>query len=94
MRPIDVQRVLDHCAKLLEANQRAYVDPDTLAMARFIIDQNTELVEANKAIGAALDLFDASWCSAHGHAPASATFDRATELRKRLQPEFTRDRYP
>ena len=94
MKTIDVQRMLDHCVKLIDANQAAYVDPDTLAMARFIIEQNNELAEAHKALGAALDLFDATWCSAHGHAPTSATFDRATELRKRIQPDFPRDRYP
>lgn len=33
-----LEHMLDHCRKLLAANQRAYVDPDTLSMARFIVD--------------------------------------------------------
>ena len=36
--PVALARVLDHCHKLVAANQRAYVDPDTLWMARFIIE--------------------------------------------------------
>jgi len=36
--PADLDRVLDHCKKLVAANQRAYVDPDTLWMARFIVE--------------------------------------------------------
>jgi len=31
-------QMLDHCKKLLAANQHAYIDPDTLAMAKFIVD--------------------------------------------------------
>lgn len=35
---IQLARMLDHCQKLVDANQRAYVDPDTLWMARFILE--------------------------------------------------------
>lgn len=94
MKTVDVQHMIDHCSKLLEANQTAYVDPDALAMARFIIEQHIELGELTKALTEALALFDANWCTAHGHAPTPATFDRATALQKRLHPQFTRDRYP
>ena len=86
--------MLQHCAKLLEANQTAYVDPDALAMARFIIDQHRELSATSNGLGEALDLFDDNWCQAHGHSPTPEAFDRATELRKRVQPDFSRDRYP
>ncbi len=34
----ELDRVLDHCKKLVAANQHAYVDPDALWIARFIID--------------------------------------------------------
>jgi len=78
----DTQHMIDHCAKLLEANKTAYVDPDSLAMARFIIEQRTALIESNKAICAALDLFDAVWCPDHGHAPRPEHFARAEELSK------------
>ena len=94
MKAIDVQRMLDHCAKLIEANQTAYVDRDTLSMARFIIEQSNELADANKALAEALELFDAHWCSAHGHAPKPEAFDRAIELWKRIHPHRTRNRYP
>lgn len=33
-----VDRMLDHCKKLITANQHAYVDPDTRAMAQLIVD--------------------------------------------------------
>jgi hypothetical protein len=36
--PFTLERVLDHCAKLVAANQRAYVDPDALWVARFIVE--------------------------------------------------------
>ncbi len=38
MKPEDLDRMVDHCKKLVAANQSAYVDPDTLWMARFILD--------------------------------------------------------
>src|SRR5262249_38731275 len=38
VKPEDFDRMLAHCKKLVAANQTAYVDPDTLSMARFIID--------------------------------------------------------
>lgn len=38
MKSVDVDHMLDHCRKLLAANQHAYVDPDTCAMAQFIVD--------------------------------------------------------
>lgn len=38
-----VPQMLKHCEKLVAANEHAYVDPDTLAMARFIIEQQREL---------------------------------------------------
>ena len=69
MKTDDVQSMLKHCEKLIAANQTAYVDPDAITMARFIIEQHTALTESNKAIGVALDLFDAVWCTDHGHAP-------------------------
>ena len=94
MKTADVQRMLDHCAKLIDANQTAYVDPDTIAMARFIIDQHRMLGETTKALDEALSLFDVNWCSAHGHSPPSEVFDRATELHKIVQPDFPRSTYP
>lgn len=94
MKTADVPHMLQHCAKLIEANQTAYVDPDALAMAQFIIDQQRELSQATKALGVALDLFDHNWCSSHGHAPTPEVFDRATALRQLIQPDFSRDRYP
>lgn len=36
--PAELDRVLDHCKKLVDANQHAYVDPDALWIARFILD--------------------------------------------------------
>lgn len=89
-----VQQMLDHCEKLLAANRDAYVDPDALAMAQFIIDQHRELSETRKALGEALGLFDVNWCPAHGHAPTPEAFDRATELHKIVQPDFSRSTYP
>ena len=94
MKAVDVQRMLDHCAKLIKANDTVYVDPDSLAMAKFIIEQHAARGEADKALEEALDLFDGNWCTVHGHEPSSTTFDRITKLRKRLQPDFKRDRYP
>lgn len=94
MKTADVQRMLDHCAKLIDANQTAYVDPDALAMAQFIIDQHRELSETTKALGEALGLFDGNWCPAFGHSPTPETFDRATELHKIVQPAFSRSTYP
>ena len=53
-----------------------------------------ELDAMTKALGQALDLFDGNWCSAHGHAPTSATFDEAARLRKLVDPAADRSRYP
>lgn len=53
-----------------------------------------ELDEMGKALGEALDLFDAAWCAEHGNAPTSAQFDRATKLRQLIRPEFLRETYP
>ena len=35
---VDLERLRDHCVKLLAANQRAYVDPDALWVARDVIE--------------------------------------------------------
>jgi len=35
---VALERVLDHCGKLVAANQHAYVDPDALWVARFIVE--------------------------------------------------------
>ena len=35
----------------------------------------------------ALDLFDATWCPEHGHAPRPDQFERAKTLRKKLKAE-------
>lgn len=53
-----------------------------------------ELDEMGKALGEALDLFDAAWCAEHGHAPTRAQFARATKLRKIVDPSFTGESYP
>ena len=42
------------------------------------------LDEVTKDFAEALDLFDANWCPAHGHAPTSETFERAAALGKKL----------
>lgn len=34
---VELDRVIDHCKKLVAANARAYVDPDALWVARFIL---------------------------------------------------------
>ena len=34
---VELDRVIDHCKKLVAANERAYVDPDALWVARFIL---------------------------------------------------------
>jgi hypothetical protein len=36
--PLVLERVLDHCTKLMAANQHAYVDPDAIWVARFIVE--------------------------------------------------------
>lgn len=36
--PTELDRMLDHCKKLVAANQHAYVDPDALWIAQFILD--------------------------------------------------------
>lgn len=54
----------------------------------------SELDELAAALGEALDLFDATWCSDHGHAPKREQFARATKLRKLIQPGFTGESYP
>ena len=36
--PAEFERVLAHCKRLVSANQHAYVDPDALWIARFILD--------------------------------------------------------
>jgi hypothetical protein len=36
--PIALERVLDHCTRLTAANKHAYVDPDALWVARFIVE--------------------------------------------------------
>jgi hypothetical protein len=41
-----------------------------------------ELDETRKALADALDLFDATWCAEHGHAPTPEQFTRASELSK------------
>ena len=41
-----------------------------------------ELDATVKALAEALDLFDASWCPEHGHAPKPEVLARATALRK------------
>lgn len=43
-----------------------------------------ELDEATKALAEALELFDASWCPEHGHAPKPEVFARVAELRKQV----------
>lgn len=53
-----------------------------------------ELDEMTQALGEALDLFDGNWCPEHGHAPKREAFDRAADLRRRIQPDFERSRYP
>jgi hypothetical protein len=68
----------------------ARVDHDT-ALER---ELRRELDQMTMALGQALDLFDSSWCPAHGHSPTTEAFDRATKLRQRIDPSFTRDRYP
>lgn len=41
-----------------------------------------ELDATAKALAEALDLFDASWCPEHGHAPKPKVLARAAALRK------------
>ena len=43
-----------------------------------------ELDEVTRGVADALALFDASWCTAHGHTPSPDQLKRADELRKRL----------
>ena len=86
--------MLEHCAKLIKANETAYVDPDALAMAHFIVDRHAELIALRNALPTALDLFDNNWCTAHGHAPSQDAFDAASELRKLTDPNFRRALYP
>lgn len=103
MTNVDVPQMLRHCEKLIAANEHAYVDPDALTMARFIIERHRELErvlyvhaaaltsiadqrrmldDTTRALGEALDLFDAAWCTEPLHAPKEAAFLRARELRK------------
>ena len=42
------------------------------------------LDETTKDFAEALDLFDANWCPAHGHAPTPETFARAAALGEKL----------
>jgi len=42
--------------------------------------------EAQKALAEALDLFNASWCPEHGHAPKPEVLVRVAELRKLVRP--------
>jgi hypothetical protein len=36
--PAELVRVIDHCKKLVAANEHAYVDPDALWVAQFVLD--------------------------------------------------------
>ena len=54
-------------AKLLEASHVA---------------TSAESARLRAALREALDLFDANWCPAHGHAPTPEAFKRAAELSK------------
>jgi hypothetical protein len=47
-----------------------------------------EIDEMTKALGEALDLFDATWCPEHGHAPRSEAFEKAAELSKLAGREY------
>lgn len=44
-----------------------------------------ELDAVTAALGEALDLFDATWCTEHGHAPKPEQFRRIDELRAQLE---------
>jgi hypothetical protein len=58
------------------------------------IATSAENAQLTAAVGEALDLFDATWCTEHGHAPNPEHFDRAAKLRKLIQPGFSRETYP
>lgn len=45
-----------------------------------------EVIRLRAALAEALDLFDATWCPEHGHAPRPEQLARAEELRKLVQP--------
>ena len=44
-----------------------------------------EIKQLRAALVEALDLFDATWCPEHGHAPKEEQLARAAELRKLAQ---------
>jgi len=45
-----------------------------------------EIAKLRGALAEALDLFDATWCPEHGHAPKPAQHVRVAELRKLVNP--------
>lgn len=54
----------------------------------------SELDAMTTALGEALDLFDATWCTEHGHSPTREQFEKATKLWQLIQPNFTGESYP
>lgn len=58
--------------------------PEFLEAVR--IATSAENTQLRAGLTEALDLFDATWCPEHGHAPKPEQLSRAAELRKLVQP--------
>ena len=84
-----VKECAEACAEVTRFTESINKDQAFLEEAIKLVESEwrARLTEAH-------DLFDANWCTAHGHSPKPEAFDRTAELRKLVQPDFSRDRYP
>jgi hypothetical protein len=75
-----IPTLLEHINQLTKTVNEA---PEFLEAVR--IATSADNVQLRAALTEALDLFDATWCPEHGHAPKPEQLARAAELRKLTQ---------
>ncbi len=64
----------------------AAANPLAITALLDVLDQRAaRSVQLALALAEALDLFDATWCTEHGHSPKPEQLARAAELRKLVQ---------
>ena len=81
LEPLAPERMRELLNELGRNAAQACLTPDVIDELAYE-ELHRELDATVKALAEALDLFDASWCPEHGHAPKPEVLARAAALRK------------